>query len=190
MKNIKLLTFFAIALCFAMLSISYKSVKTLEEIFGQAWITKSYCDSKLELQTPHELVETKAAIKESDKKTVDRISTYEYDEADLMILVSAVTYKKNNAASLKGAAAGALHEMQTRGGIDDFSYVNKDTTISGLASIIQRGTFKKGKDKINFHNLITAKENKLWQVMVANTSDDVYGNKIRDKVIQSVKIKQ
>ncbi|MGZ8506335.1 MAG: hypothetical protein ACXWW0_05730 [Bacteroidia bacterium] len=170
------------------MSLSLKSGKTLESIYGQEWVTRSYCDPKIELQTPHQLVETKTIISETNRKSVAKASAYEYGEDDLMILVSSIAYKKGNTASIKGAAAGALHEMQTRGGIEDFSYINKDTTVSGIASIIQRGTFRKGKDKVNFNNLISAKENKLWQVMVANRSDDVYGKKIRNRVIKSVKI--
>ncbi len=190
MKKLKTIYLTALAASVMLFAFTPKTAKTLEQVFAQKWTTKSYSEPKIQVETPKELVKANVSIPEKTKESVEKMSAYQYDEDDLMIIVSTLAYKKGTAANLKGAAAGALYEMQTRGGIDEFSYVNKDTVVSGINSILQRGTFKKGNDKIDFNNLITAKENNIWQVMVAYRSGDVYGGKIRDKVMKSVKIQQ
>lgn len=188
MKKMRLFYFAAIAIGFALVSFTLKTGNSLEEIFTQKWTTKTYSDPKIQIETPKELVKTKVQAPETSKKDISKIDAYQYDADDLMIMLSAISYKPSVKANVKGAAAGSLNEMQKRGGVENFSYENKDTLISGLSSIIQKGSFKKGKDNIEFRNLITVKDSHIWELMVAYKAGDAYGAKISDKVIKSVKI--
>jgi hypothetical protein len=188
MKNIRLFYFAAIAFCFALVSFTTKSGTSLETIFSQQWVTKTYSDPKIQLETPKQLVKTKVQSPASSKKDISKMDAYQYDADDLIIMLSAITYKPEVKANVKGAAAGSLNEMQQRGGLEDFSYENKDTTVSGLSAIIQTGSFKKGNDRIAFRNLITVKDSHIWEIMVAYKAGNDYGTKISEKVIKSVKI--
>ncbi|MGZ5245116.1 MAG: hypothetical protein ACXWEY_10790 [Bacteroidia bacterium] len=166
-------------------SLQYSALKALYE---QQWITRQYGDPALEIASPETLQPINLEVPEQVKKYVVKMGTYQYQHDALLIMANSVGYKPEVTASLQGAANGSINEMKNRPGVEDFSYIEKTQTISGQEGIIQTGSFRKGEDVLDFHNIITVKGANMWQVFVAYHNGDAYGLKIKEKVLNSIKI--
>jgi hypothetical protein len=178
------------ALCIFFISSAFtmKQTSDLKSIFEREWIALSYGDPAINIETPAILKLISIDVPEQVKQYIDKMSTYQFEHEALLIMTNTLQYKGDVAANLQGAANGSVTEMKKRDGIEDFTYIEKSITVSGQAAIIQSGSFRSGNDRLDFHNIITVKGNKMWQVFIAYNSGDEYGPKLKDKVVASIKI--
>jgi hypothetical protein len=122
---------------------------------------------------------------------VDLLEPYRIDTTlGMQIAVHEFEYKPGVEISLEGAAAGSVGEMQQMPGVSDFDFEEVNMEVSGEQAIRQTGKYKQSLlANLLFRNLMIRKDQRLIQIIVVYRAGDETAEKVADRVISSVELR-
>jgi hypothetical protein len=169
----------------------FKSEKTSQEILSQEWITKTYGNYGLTVETPVVLIEKELAFPDQLKEVIEEISSSEYNTTKgFRVFVNSIKYKPIiQEISLQNAAIGAINEIKMMQGVTDFDYIEEEIDHNGIPGFKQTGTYKHKNIPIKFINIGYGVGLNIWQVVIAYHIDDEIGKIAAKRVIESIEIK-
>jgi hypothetical protein len=163
-----------------------KSSTPPENTIELKWTTAQYGNpAELTVESPVQLEAEDSTVPDSLKKLLERKYSYQFRSDTLYIQINIAQYK-NNKADLKGAAAGAIEEQLKRN--TDLKVQEKPIQVSGLAAIREDGTFSKDNERITVSAIIVTRDKMLWQVIVAHNEGNEEASKIKERILNSMKV--
>jgi len=166
---------------------------SLQKYAGSEWAMQDCGTLGLQISTPIELKSDHSLQKQLEHESVtsiDQIETYvaRTFNDNLFIMANSFRYTSGTEASLKGAVEGSLREMKQRPGITGFKFDVSGIKKYDLNGALIKGKWKKNDSYTGFWQAIFVKKNVVWQILVGFDLTDPYGEKIADKIIQSINI--
>lgn len=144
-----------------------------------------------EISTPVGLKPFELPLPPEVMQYVDLLEPYRTDTTlGMQIAVHEFEYKPGVEISLEGAAAGSVNEMRQMAGVSDFDYEEANMEVSGEQAIRQTGKYRqKLLANLLFRNLMIRKGQRLIQIIVLYRAGDETAEKVADRVISSVKLR-
>ena len=162
-----------------------------DEILNSEWSDFSYGSPAISFVLPKPPKPARPNLPDELWQFLVDIETYSYKEADnYQFMASSVTYAPFINANIEGAAQGAVKEMENQKGITNLKFKENAYTLGKLSGLIQHGTFIKNDEVFEFTSVYFTRKSNLWQVMMNHRRGDVYGRKITEKILKSLKIEQ
>jgi hypothetical protein len=160
-------------------------------IMDQKWITEHYGQDGLIVETPFKLNTVELPYSEEVKAFMENHFGYSIQTKNLLITICSIKYKPViGEANLQGAANGSIAEMKMQPGVSDFEYSEDSTKINDIRGIKLTGTFILKNIKYSFVNVIYSKGLNLYQAMVGFPSEEKVGEKIAERLINSIRIEK
>ena len=108
----------------------------------------------------------------------------------IQVLASELEYRPEVQVSLQGGADGGINAARNKPGISDFDYEEVDVEISGQKAIRQSGKYRvRLFQRCFFRSIYILKEQHLVQVVVIYAAKDAVAEKVAERIINSVKLK-
>ncbi len=170
----------------------FMSDKTPENILEQQWITASYGETGLTIETPVRLEKATLEFPEELKPYLVRFDTYNNLSAKgFKVFVNSILYVSElKEVNLQGAADGSVSEMKAQKGVTDFTYQEEETNLGPIPGKMQRGRYKQDGQGINFINVMYALDIRMWHVTVGWLDKDEFGPAAAERVIRSIAIQE
>jgi len=166
--------------------------KSTESIYNSEWKTETYSVPYITLDTPVELKKEDDVDNELPQEVKDLIVTmgnFGYESSNFTVLVSSVSYVSAVQVNPNDAITGAMQEIEKQSEVSDFSFTTESyDRINGLPGVKAAGGMIEDGTKIEFQAVYLATKNHLWSVFVAFKKDDENGQKIADKMLNSIEI--
>ncbi len=162
----------------------------------KSWLSKEWHTFNVdrgiaEIQTPVDLQPYRLGIPVEVMKYVELMRTCRVDTTlPMQISLHEFQYKPAVEVSLQGAAMGSVNEMRAQPSVSDLDYKQEAVNISGNPGFLQKGRYTfRGQMKLKFQNLGFLKDKRLVQIVVIYPEQDETGQKVADRVISSVKLR-
>ncbi|MEQ6122676.1 hypothetical protein AAON49_00580 [Pseudotenacibaculum sp. MALMAid0570] len=169
---------------------SFLTASTQELAEGK-WMTKTYGLPSITIETPVELKkEPDPELPEEVKNSIVSMSGFGYSKwgNKLDIIVFTSSYAPTIQTSLDGAVGGAIEKMKSQPEVSNVTSNVEQYDAVGIPGAKLSGTYsEKGVDK-KYEAVIMAKDNRLWTVIVAHQQGDENGEKIAERILNSIKI--
>lgn len=164
----------------------YVAPSLLQSIYNSHWNVYVSTDSSLQFSAPPDL----NVVYLPEKIDYMRyIQSFQYDaEGGLQISVNITAYENDESVNIAGALQGSLHELSK---IQGLTLIKSDVTeIQRQSNVIsvQKGEFVLTDIRYSFVNLVSSKDNYLWQMTVTYPANDMYGEKIAQKMQENFNI--
>ncbi len=168
----------------------FQNENTSKSIFAQKWVTETYGNYGLTLETPFRLEENKVTVPANLKDVVDNIESFTYPKKrGFKIRVNSIQYKPVvRAVNLQGAANSSVAEIKRRKGVTDLNYTEEIVMISNLQGLKQNGSYKQDGIPYEFINVVLGDGLHLWQITFTYNQKDVNGKKAAERVYKSLDI--
>jgi len=168
----------------------FPSLKSYTE---KEWILQDCGTLGLQLSSPLKLKSDNSIEKQLNGQQVNSIDNIESYMAEtlnhrLYIMANSFRYSSGVVASLEGSVQGSLREMKAQPGVTGFKFDVTPTKFNDIQGALIKGKWKKDGNYLGFQQVIYVDKNVLWQVMVGYDLTDPFGEKIAEKVIQSINI--
>ncbi len=171
----------------------------VKELAEGEWIRSEYGNPPVIIETPRVLRRMMA----EDELPPDAIAmlkdlqmfSYGSLTDNFYVIVSTNQYKEQIDLSLEKAIEGILATMETRGAQNMLVKQESYETDLGITGVKAFGTFTRENDsgkrqKIYYELLLFKQENGLQQILVSHLEDDVYGQQVRERIVNSVELKR
>jgi hypothetical protein len=167
-----------------------KSQQASREIISQDWQKERYGDFGLVVETPFKLEKTELPVPDNLKHMIDIMDTYSASKSQgFGVMINSVRYKPEiGSVNLEGAANGSIAEMKMQPGVSAFTYSEDLFSKNDIPGFIQKGSYSKEGNIIEFINTGFANGLILYQVMVAYNPDDKDMKAMALRVIESIEI--
>ena len=164
--------------------------KPLDKLASKEWSIQGCGSSGLNIESPVKLGKSNNLIKKIDPETRKYVVLAESFEgsygSNLFIIMNAVTFVPDVETSLRGAANGAISEIQSQKGIKNFVYSESQLERSGLTGILQMGNYLRKGKKYGFYNTVFTRGQQSWQVQVVFNTTEKAGEQIARRIINSI----
>lgn len=166
--------------------------KSTESIYNAEWKTETYSIPYITLDTPVELKKSDEIDDELPQEVKDLILTsgsFMYDSSNFSVIISTVSYVPAIQVNPNDAIEGAMEEIEKEPEISNFSFsTNSYNRINGLPGILATGEMTEDGTNIEFQAVYLGTKNHLWSVFVAYKKGDENGEKIAEKMLNSIEI--
>lgn len=169
-----------------------KTYRAAREMATQEWTRQSYSQFGLSVETPFKMEKTELPVPDNLKQAIDIMDTYSYSMSQgFGVMINNVRYKPEiGSVNLEGAANGSIAEMKMQPGVSGFTYTEDPFSKNDMPGFIQKGSYNKDGDLVEFINTGFANGLVLYQVMVAYNPDNNDMKAMALRIIESIVIEQ
>ena len=170
---------------------------TKDLVEGQ-WIYSDYGNPGVKVETPKVLkrIDATKTLPKDAMALIKEMQTFGYGSLleDFYISVSTVTYKQQTQIDLDKTAEGYLKIMETQGAQNIIVKTEDFDTQKGISGKKAYGTMTvldkiKGRSaKMYYEVLLFSQNGGLQTIMVMHREDDIYGQQIAERMLNSVEL--
>jgi hypothetical protein len=170
---------------------------TKDLVEGQ-WIYSDYGNPGVKVETPKVLkrIDATKTLPKDAMALIKEMQTFGYGSLleDFYISVSTVTYKQQTQIDLDKTAEGCLKIMETQGAQNIIVKTEGFDTQKGISGKKAYGTMTvlnkiKGRSaKMYYEVLLFSQNGGLQTIMVMHREDDIYGQQIAERMLNSVEL--
>ena len=162
--------------------------KTPLEILGEQWVSETYGNYGLNVETPVKMTRTELQLPDNLRGVIDEMDTYGYQSSKVFyIIINSIKYKPViGSINLQGAANGSVNKVRIEKGVTNFKYTEEHVLQGEIQGFLQKGSYKQNNTDIAFINAGYGEGLHLWQVSVGYLLNDNPGEKIAERIIQSI----
>lgn len=170
-----------------------------KELLEGNWISSEYGFPPVTISTPRVLSRVELPIPEEMKGKVN-MTTFAYgtllDFFSVFVNTTSYNAKGDNKIDLKSVSENSIKGMEAQGAMDVVVLRDKFSTPNGAEGLKTYGTLKNkipGTETFvdgKFVMLQFASENVLQQIIITSKKDDVYGDEMVERIINSLELKK
>jgi len=174
-------------------NVNFSVFASNKKLYKQEWVTSSYGYPPMQIQTPEALtrVETSATKTENLQSPVANF-IYQNLSTKLAITLSTTIMQVDEKIDMDKLLKNKLNVLETAFLATDIQADNDKITIQGVNGIHAKGSFKgrlgenEEAEEYDFEVFIFAQKEGIQELAVMFKKDDEYGQKIADRIFESV----
>lgn len=167
------------------------------ELLQGEWVSSSYGFPPIELESPQVLLRQKIELPQEVREGISEIQAFGYGSyaEGLSISSSSITYKEPAEPDFDAAVAGSLAALEAKGMRNIITKQEEFVTRSGVRGIKTFGTAtyenpESGESKKAEYNILSfGGKGFMQQLVISWTEGDPYGEKIVQRILNSLDVK-
>lgn len=210
-KNIKLafgsvgvIAFLIVTLMIVIKGFSYTKDTILgndsKELLEGEWVSSEYGNPSVIIETPQVLkrIDLSKILPKEGMALIKEMQSFGYGTIsdDLYIMISTITFKKENKIDLPKSLENALQVLESQGAQNLLVKQEGFDTKQGIQGIKGYGTFSKidaiGRSSTNYYYeiILFSQEGGLQQILFFHKEGDEYADEISERMLNSVELKK
>ena len=165
-----------------------------KELVKGNWIKSEYGNPAIIIETPEVLTRTDVskAIPKDASALIKSSQMFAYGKLlqKFYIAISSVEFKQKTEVDLNQALEGMIQTLQAQGCENVIVKQEEFSTKDGLKGVKGYGSLTFNDEKMVYQTLLFSQEGGLQQIMVAFKEGDENGQKIAERMLQSVELKK
>jgi hypothetical protein len=161
-----------------------------KELLQADWIKSEYGNPIVVVETPKVLkrIDVKKALPKDAMAIIKDMQMFGYGSLmeQFFIVVSTVQYKKETQVDLTASLNGTIQTLEAQGCQNIIAKQEEFSTQEGVKGIKGFGTLTSQGTKMNYQILLFSQAGGLQQIMIIRRDNDENGDKITERVLNSV----
>ncbi len=167
-------------------------------LFLDEWVFSDYGNPGIKIETPKVLkrMDTNKYLPKEAAGIIKEMDLFGYGSLidDFYLTIATTKFKKEGTVDLDKSIEGSLKALESRGVQNIIVKTEDFATQKGISGKKAYGTFiavdklSKKTQKMYYESLVFAQDGGLQQIFIAHKEGDEYGNKISDRVLNSVEL--
>lgn len=171
-----------------------------KELLEGEWITSEYGNPSVIIETPQVLkrIDLSKILPKAGMALIKEMQSFSYGTIsdDLYIMISTITFKKDNKIDLPKSLENSLQVLESQGAQNLLVKQEGFDTKQGIQGIKGYGTFSKidpiGRSSTNYYYeiILFSQEGGLQQILFFHKEGDEYADEISERMLNSVELKK
>jgi len=171
-----------------------------KELLEGEWVYSEYGNPTVIIETPQVLkrIDMTKLVPKEGMALIKEMQSFRYGGMldDFQLMVSTLTYKQAGEIDLSKSIDGSVQMLESTGAQNMIVKQEEFDTKQGVKGIRAFGTFSrintitKSSTKIYYEIVLFNQEGGLQQIILMHEEGDTYANKIMERIINSVELKQ
>ena len=167
----------------------FLSAKTPDTVLKSKWEKHLVGKYGLSMMLPEKLDKSTPDIPSDYQKFIKDAESYSYHPSkNFNVVVNSVLFQEGVQLNLQGAYQGMMNELAGKQDVSNLEFKESPVVSDDVMGVFVEGSFHEKGIFMRFQGIIYMRKSNMWQVVVTYCDDDVVGNNVADRIMESVTV--